>query len=153
MDNQVYEEKLKHIAELQKELRNREILSKYATETAQNTPEGIVAKNAYEAMKATKEELEFLINDLKEIAVNDFKITKTKPETKGLVLKIFKKIKYNKDEVKPWIEKNLQAAMVIDWKMFESFAENAQKNSPVPGVVFEEDPKAQIASDLSFYIS
>jgi hypothetical protein len=67
----------------------------------------------------------------------------------GIAIKQAIGFEYEREELLPWIKKEMPALMQPDWKAFNAYLKNA-KTLP-PGVEQTVTPKAYISSDLSVY--
>ncbi len=144
---------LKDLAELRKEeaLLNKKVSE--LQEAMNKTPEADALREAFDARKKIIENISILETFIKRSTLEDFVNTKMKPALFGVTVKIFKVIKYDRGIAEAWAkETNPEAFFKFDEKGFEKYAKAVADTVPVPCVTFEEDPRVEIASDLSEYL-
>mgnify|MGYP001179588807 CR=1 FL=1 len=144
---------LKGLAELRKE--SLELTKEVATleEIMNKTPEAIAVQSAKEKLKALQENISLLDSFIRRSVLREYLDSNVKPVFDVIRIKIFKVIKYQKSEAEKWAkETNPDAFFKFDEKGFEKYAKAVAETIPVPCVTFEDDPRVEIASDLSMYL-
>lgn len=148
----VTEQDLKSLAEFRKQSAN--LAEKIVTlnNALKETPEFKALEEAKGALAAVEEQASFTSNFIRKAALEQFNETKTKPTIAGVTVKIFKLLKYEKAAAESWAREKMPELFKLDEKGFEKYAKAVADTVPVPCVTFEEDPRVEIASDLSMYL-
>jgi hypothetical protein len=143
---------LKDLAEFRQEeaLLGKQILD--LQEALNNTPEAQAVKAAVENRKAVCEKIAVLEAFIRKSALEDFINTKVKPVFEGITVKIFKRFSLDKSIAVPWAKEHEPELFKFDEKGFEKYARALLGTKEVPGATFEDDPRVEIASDLSAYL-
>jgi len=84
---------------------------------------------------------------LRELTLQAYQETGSKTPARGVSVKIFQTLDYDPKEALKWAMAH-QIALSLDKKSFEGFA----KATPLEFVSLTEEPRAQIATDLSLVI-
>lgn len=149
---QVTEKDLKSLAEFRKQSAN--LAEKIVTlnNALKETPEFKALEVAKGALAAVEEQASFTSNFIRNATLKQFSETKTKPTLAGVTVKIFKLLKYEKTAAESWAREKMPELFKLDEKGFEKYAKAVAEITPVPCVTFEEDPRVEIASDLSMYL-
>lgn len=144
---------LKDLAEFRKEdaLLGKQILD---LQTAlDKTPEAMALKEAREKRTKLSDNISTIESFIRKSALDSFISTNVKPPFDAIKVKIFKVIKYDRKAAEKWAkETNPDAFFTFDQKGFEKYAKAVADTIPVPCVTFEDDPRVEIASDLSMYL-
>lgn len=118
-----------------------------------NTQEAKALKAAREERVKLSENIATIESFIKRSALEDFINTHVKPVLAGVTVKIFKTLKYEKTEAVDWAKKNnMEGFFKFDQPGFEKYAKAVADTMPVPCVTIEEDPRVELASDLSQYL-
>lgn len=120
--------------------------AKHATEVRTNLYEEWLATYhaVIETEKAMKETCQEAEVKLRELALQIFAETRDKAVAPGVSVKIFEVLDYEPKEAFKWAMAH-QIALSLDKKSFETFA----KATPLEFVTIKEEPRAQIAQDLT----
>lgn len=86
-------------------------------------------------------------------AMADYLQTGDKKPAPCVSIKIFHVLKYDPVAALDWCRVNLPAALTLDKRFFETHAKAVAATQPVPGVVVALDPRVQIASDLTKFVT
>lgn len=94
-----------------------------------------------------------LADEIKAQALEHYLATGEK-KMPGVTVKYFTTIEYDEATVMEWAAQKLPDAIVttLDRKMFEDYARANHLKRPIPGVKIGEEPRAQIATDLSQFL-
>jgi len=84
---------------------------------------------------------------LRELTLQAYQATGEKIPAPGVSVKVFQTLNYNPQEALDWALQH-KIALTLDKKSFENIA----KNTPLDFVTINEEPRAQIATDLSEYV-
>jgi hypothetical protein len=143
---------LKDLAELRK---NESVLKEQIAglqEKLNATPEAKAVETALAERKALQEKVALLEDFIRKSALEQFVETKVKPTVAGITVKIFKILKYEKKAAESWAKEKMPELFKFDERGFEKYAKAVADTIPVPCVTFEDDPRVEIASDLSEYL-
>jgi hypothetical protein len=96
------------------------------------------------------QQIDELSEQLRELALADFKATGSKKPHPGVGIRVSTKLVYDPAVALDWAKTNVPAALVLDTKTFEGFVKAS--TAPVTFVSIVETPTATIATDLSEYL-
>jgi hypothetical protein len=146
------QEALQHLAKLRKE--EEHLLAQYeaCNQNVIRTPEWIAMQEINEQRSAKKHDIEILVDGIKQAALAEYQATKQKDPITGITVKIYKVIKYDAEKAEAWAKEKMPEMLVLDEKAFEKYAKAVADVAPVPCVEYLDDPRPQIASDLSDYL-
>ncbi len=108
-------------------------------------------ENLLTEITKTKESIESIEKQIRDSAVQDFRVRGNKRPHDAVQIKVFQIVSVvDEPKAREWCFQNFRPALKLDTKTFEK----AAKDGSVPSdlVVCEEEPRAQIATDLSKYI-
>ncbi len=117
------------------------------------TPEAQELKKLQVRKQELSSNISLMTEFIKKSALDEFINTKVKPVLAGLTQKTFKKFVLDKTVAEPWAKEHEPGMFKFDEKAFEKYARALIGVKEVPGVKFEDDPKVEIASDLSEYLN
>jgi len=143
---------LKDLAELRRDEARigKEILD--LTEKLNNTPEAKAVQEAMDKRKKVSEDAYILEQFIRKSALDDFINTKVMPAFAGVKVKVFRVLKYELGEAEKWAKEKMPELFKFDTKGFEKYAKAVEDTIPVPCVKFDDDPRVEIATDLSLYL-
>lgn len=117
------------------------------------TPEAKALKAAQDKKRELKSNIELMAEFIKKSSLEEYLNTKVKPVLAGLTFKGFKKIKLDRETAETWAKEHEPSMFKFDEKAFEKYARALYGTKDVPGATFEDDPRIEIASDLSEYLN
>jgi hypothetical protein len=91
-----------------------------------------------------------LENELREMALADFKVTGSKKPHPSMGIRVNLKFVYDPAVALDWAKTELRTALVLDTKAFEAFVKASTVS--LPFVEVQQIPSATIATDLSEYL-
>lgn len=143
---------LKDLAELRRDEAklSKEILDLQAE--LNKTAEAKRLQEVIEKRKKISDDIDVIESFIRRSALDDYKFTKNKPRFAGVTVKIFKVLKYEAGEAEKWAKEKMPELFKFDLKGFEKYARAVEDTIPVPCVKFEDDPRVELASDLSMYL-
>ena len=143
---------LKDLAELrEQEARlGKEILD--LSEKLNRTTEAKALQAAQESRKKLSESIALLETFIRKSALDDFSRAGVKPKVEGVVIKMFKTLKYERGAAEKWAREKMPELFKFDEKGFEKYAKAVADTVPVPCVKIEEEPRVEISSNLSMYL-
>lgn len=145
-------EDLKDLAELRRHAAEigKEIME--LTEKLNQTEEAKALQTALEKRRKVSEAVTLLEEFIRRSALQDYTLAGVKPMVEGVVIKLFKVLKYEKAEVERWAREKMPELLKFDEKGFEKYAKAVAETLPVPGVKIEEEPRVEISGNLSMYL-
>lgn len=143
---------LKDLAELRRHEAQigKEILE--LTEKLNRTEEALALQTAIEKRKKVSEAVSLLESFIRKSALEDFTNAGVKPRLEGVVIKMFKTLKYERGAAEKWAREKMPELFKFDEKGFEKYAKAVAETVPVPCVKIEEEPRVEISSNLSMYL-
>ncbi len=152
MINTLWAGDLKDLAELrEQEARlGKEILE--LSEKLNRTTEAKALQAAQERRKKLSESIQLLETFIRKSALDDYTRAGVKPTVEGVVIKLFKVLKYERGAAEKWAHEKLPELFKFDEKGFEKYARAVADTVPVPCVKIEEEPRVEISSNLMMYL-
>ena len=143
---------LKDLAELrEQEARlGKEILE--LSEKLTRTTEAKALQTAQESRKKLSELINLLEDFIRKSALDDFSRAGVKPKVEGVVIKLFKTLKYERGAAEKWASEKLPELFKFDEKGFEKYARAVADTVPVPCVKIEEEARVEISTNLKMYL-
>lgn len=143
---------LKDLAELrEQETRlGKEILE--LSEKLNQTVEAKSLQAAQESRKKLAEEISLLETFIRKSALDDYTRAGVKPTVEGVVIKLFKVLKYERGAAEKWAREKLPELFRFDERGFEKYAKAVADTVPVPCVKIEEEARVEISSNLKMYL-
>lgn len=145
-------EDLKDLAELRRHEAEIGMEIMELTEKLNQTEEAKALQTALEKRRKVSEAVTLLEEFVRRSALEDYTLAGVKPMVDGVVIKLFKVLKYEKAEVERWAREKMPELLKFDEKGFEKYAKAVAETLPVPGVRVEEEPRVEISGNLSMYL-
>jgi len=152
MINTLWAWDLKDLAELREAQSKlgKEILE--LSEKLNHTTEAKALQAAQESRKKLSESINLLEDFIRKSALDDFSRAGVKPKVEGVVIKLFKTLKYERGAAEKWAREKMPELFKFDEKGFEKYAKAVAETMPVPCVKIEEEPRVEIATNLKMYL-
>lgn len=107
---------------------------------------------AIAAKQAADEQIVALEEQVHELGKSCWARTGDKNICPGVKIRMINGISYDKVTALDWARSNLQEALTLDAKFFETYAKGVMTTKPVPGVTLTQEPQVTIAKDLDAYL-
>ncbi len=138
-----------------KELAQARASLAYAKDKARILEAELLSNPVYVQLKGTIQTIADTISQMEEslraAALESFALDGNKKPHPAVTIKMFSSVKIaNEESATEWCFANFRPALKLDAKIFEKAAKDG--NVPSGLVVVGEEPKAQIATDLSEYV-
>ncbi|HOW90805.1 MAG TPA: hypothetical protein PK883_00695 [Anaerolineaceae bacterium] len=145
-------EDLKDLAELRRHEAQivKEILE--LTEKLNHTEEALALQTAIEKKRKVSEAVSLLESFIRKSALEDYTRAGVKPKVEGVVIKLFKTLKYERGAAEKWAREKLPELFKFDEKGFEKYAKAVAETMPVPCVTIEEEARVEISTNLKMYL-
>lgn len=119
------------------------------------TPQWQARQEAYRVWKEQNEKISALECELRDWGIRHYTATGNKAPVKGLIVKLFRLVQYEEANVLAWCKEHASVLIIpasLDKKQFEkAVVSGLAFVSEAPAIIIEE-PRSQIASDLSGYL-
>lgn len=144
-------ERLAEVARLRWEAYSVETALAEAQNEVAKTPEARRVQALYETRKGITAALIEAETLAKQEALAEYDETQDKRPLPGVEIKVFKVVEYEELAATMWCQSNAPTMLKLDAKRFERFVKEDILNIPAHVAKVVEEPRAQLASDLSEY--
>lgn len=139
---------LKKLAQAREEYEKHRQAANAMIEKVQNSPDYQFEKNQRDNAKTVMENLE---EEIRAYAILNYQADQNKKPGNGIEIKVFKVATIlDPDRAREWCMTNFTPALKLDESVFKKAAVDG--TIPVSLVTVTEEPRTQIASDLSEYL-
>ena len=121
-------------------------------EKLNRTDEALALQTAIEKKRKVSEAVSLLESFIRKSALEDYTRAGVKPNVEGVVIKLFKTLKYERGAAEKWAREKLPELFKFDEKGFEKYAKAVADTLPVPCVKIEEEARVEIATNLKMYL-
>jgi hypothetical protein len=147
------EQKLKSLAELQKELEEAQAWEEARREKLEALPEYQAVEKIKEARLQLISQIDEQRRENNELTLKAYQETGEKNPASGVGIRVYSRFDYDEGKAFDYCRGRLPAALKLDKRKFEKYVKGVQEVQPLDFVEITDDPRPTIASDLSEYLT